>query len=153
VKIVKYFFIASTLLLVAATCKTSEQLKPEEDNSIPQTSVIYTSELTQDMRSAGQSEPLGIESVEITGNQMSVGVKYSGGCKVHDFKLIGHKMLSKSLPPIRSVKIIHNSNEDDCREIIEEVLIFDISNLAFDKEEIIFMLDGYSDRISYTPVP
>ena len=82
---------------------------------------------------------------------MSVGVKYTGGCKAHEFELMAPKMISKSIPPQRSMKIFHRADNDDCRELIEEILIFDISAFAVGEGEVTLNLDGWQTPISYIP--
>ena len=81
-----------------------------------------------------------------------MNVSYSGGCEKHSFKIIGDLLLSKSLPPIRSVKLIHYGNNDACKKLIIENLVIDISDLAYKKEdgsEIYLSLDGWGERITY----
>lgn len=139
------------ILLTVVACKNPEQL--QDPNPLPESKTTQKASLTEDMRNFGGSAPIGIQNVEIIGNEMHINVKYSGGCKPHEFQLIGHKMISKSLPPQRTVKLFHNANEDDCRQIIQEKLVFDISSFAYGNDEIKLILDGYSEQLSYKPQP
>jgi hypothetical protein len=93
-----------------------------------------------------------ITSVTLEGNILSVDVEYSGGCKDHSFDLIGSEAVMKSMPPKRSVKLMHNSNDDTCRELVSETIKFDIRALSMTEKkgsEIILLLDGYKEAISY----
>jgi hypothetical protein len=86
------------------------------------------------------SDPINIEKVVIKGNKILIDVSYSGGCKDHEFQLIGSEMVAKSMPPQRAIILVHKANEDMCRAMIMKTLEFDISNLAYKqvkKDEII----------------
>lgn len=98
------------------------------------------------------SDPLTIESATIEGNILTIEVTYGGGCQEHEFQLIGSEMIAKSMPPIRSIKLIHNAKEDNCRAIVPQTLKFDIRNLAYKQEagsEIYLNLDEYKERLMY----
>ena len=72
--------------------------------------------------------------------------------KILDAKIIGDLLLSKSLPPIRSVKLIHYGNNDACKKLIMENLVIDISDLAYKKEdgsEIYLSINGWTEKIHY----
>ena len=93
-----------------------------------------------------------ITSVKLEGNILSLGVEYSGGCKDHSFELIGSAAIMKSIPPKRSIKLMHESNGDTCRELVSETIKFDIRALAHTEtsgSEIVLLLDGYKESISY----
>jgi len=49
-----------------------------------------------------------ITGVSLEGNILSLDVEYSGGCKDHSFELVGSAMIMKSMPPKRTVKLVHN---------------------------------------------
>jgi hypothetical protein len=94
-----------------------------------------------------------IQSAKIEGNNLILEVSYGGGCEEHDFSLLGSPMISKSLPPMRVVKLVHNAHEDKCKALIMKTLTFDISNLAYKQEvgsEIFLKLDGVADNLKYT---
>ena len=98
------------------------------------------------------SDLIQITGVTVSGNNMSIDVNYSGGCEEHNFQLIGSENIAKSLPPIRSVKLVHNANGDACRKLEERTLVFDISDLTYKQEagSVIYLtLDGWKDRIEY----
>ena len=80
-----------------------------------------------------ESENVQILKSKIEGNNLILKIGYSGGCSTHEFEFIGSAMISKSLPPIRSVKLIHRT-DDTCREYIERQLVVDLKELAYKKE-------------------
>jgi hypothetical protein len=79
-------------------------------------------------------EPIKINSVTIERNFMIFDVTYSGGCENHDFKLVGSKIVTKSLPPVRPIQLQHFSYGDQCKALKTEKLKFSISILAIDYE-------------------
>ena len=99
-----------------------------------------------------KSAPITVSAATLDGNILSLEVEYSGGCKDHTYELLGSAAVMKSLPAKRTIKLIHNSNDDSCRELISEVIKFDIRALAMKQttgSEIILLLDGYKQSISY----
>ncbi len=99
-----------------------------------------------------ESDPITINSVLLEGNTLILEVEYSGGCEDHSYDLIGSEGVMKSLPAKRSIKLIHHSNGDSCRELVSETLKFDIKALALNEttgSEIILLLDGTKESISY----
>ena len=98
------------------------------------------------------SDDFKILDAKIIGNYLHLNISYSGGCEKHNFKITGDASISKSLPPIRSVELIHYGNNDACKKLIIENLVIDISDLAYKKEdgsEIYLSLKGWNENISY----
>ncbi|MES2799956.1 MAG: hypothetical protein V4638_08065 [Bacteroidota bacterium] len=99
------------------------------------------------------SAPFEVQSAKIVDNSLFLTIQFSGGCQEHDFQLIGSPAISKSLPPIRSMQLYHNSNNDACRGVLTKELEFDISALAYKQEDssvIYLTMDGIEDRLTYT---
>jgi len=93
-----------------------------------------------------------ISGVRLDGNILSLDVEYSGGCQNHSFEFVGSPAIMKSMPAKRSVKLVHDSNGETCRELLSETIKFDISTLAVTEtsgSEIILLLDGVKDPIKY----
>ena len=94
-----------------------------------------------------------IDTAFITGNTMTLEVTYGGGCEKHMFKLEGSKSISKSLPPIRNIRLAHIAKADMCKALIKKTLRYDISEFAYKKEagsEIFLNIEGYDGNIKYT---
>lgn len=98
------------------------------------------------------SDPVTISAIRIEGNILFIEVSYSGGCNAHQFEIIGSNMIAKSLPPIRQIQLVHESNNDKCESLIKQTLEIDIKDLAYKQEagsKIILTLDGWKESIEY----
>lgn len=142
------------LLTLALACSLlackSKKNAMSDSNSLQNDAIKITAEIgtTKEI-----SAPLEITGCKIEGNKMYLSVNYSGGCQEHSFKLIGSPNISKSLPPIRSIQLFHENNEDSCRELITKVIEVDISALAYKQEDgsvIQLTMEGWEEKITYT---
>ena len=159
----KIIFILS--LLVFASCKTAKNTSSENNQTKLEQSnneggiVERKHEPIQIKAEVGRIElreqTTGVQIIKsrVEGNTLYLKIGYSGGCTKHDFKVIGNPMISKSLPPIRRVELVHLNNGDTCREYIEQQLIVDLSNLAYQQEtgsKIKLQFSGIEEMIMYT---
>jgi hypothetical protein len=99
------------------------------------------------------SSPTTIYDAKLNGNFLMLSIGYTGGCATHTFDLVGSEMISKSLPPIRSINLIHNANNEACKREMFDTLYFDITNLAYKKEAgsvIKLNLAGWKEQLIYT---
>lgn len=157
----KHLFLLIALAFIS--CKSvkntnQEDLNNENTNEIPEVNMNREHAPISIEASIGLSEDKTSGTVQIiksklTGNKLSLKIGYSGGCSKHEFKALGNPMISKSLPPIRSVSLIHITNGDTCREYIEQELIIDLSELAYKKEtgsKIKLQFSGLDETIMYT---
>jgi hypothetical protein len=136
------YLLVSLLLM---SCSTGKEIIP----NVEEKSNVIVAELG-DLNT--KSAPFKISSVQIVGNIMTLEVNYSGGCKEHDFKMIGSNMIAKSMPPIRSIKLIDSVMDDSCKKLEIKNITVDISALAYKKEsgsEIYITLDGWDQKIKY----
>tara|TARA_B100001758_G_scaffold245658_1_gene259096 strand:+ start:205 stop:648 length:444 start_codon:yes stop_codon:yes gene_type:complete len=144
----KHLLIISSLAILLISCANTKNIfikkEKKEKNICKKAELgIYPS----------QSDKFDILDVKISGNIMTLKIGYAGGCKNHEFSIIGSQMISKSLPPIRNIQLIHNSNDDSCESYVTQNLDIDISNLAYKKvngSDIILKLNGWKERIVYT---
>ena len=158
----KNIFILS--LLIFASCKTAKNISSNKDETKIEQSdteggiVERKHEPIEIKAEIGRIEREQTSSVQIIksrieGNTLYLKIGYSGGCAKHDFNVIGNPMISKSLPPIRSVELVHLNNGDTCREYIEQQLIIDISELAYRKDngsKIKLQFSGIEEMMIYT---
>lgn len=102
--------------------------------------------------SSKASDPFEILSAKVIGNKLFVEVSYSGGCGLHKWECFGNEAISKSLPPQRAIKLIHDNGDDACESIVNQTIEIDINPFAFSlagRSEIVLLLDGYSQQITY----
>jgi len=140
----KTLLILSVFALIIS-CANGKKMSRKNKKTISK--AILVDSFTDYARS---SSDIQILSTSVTDSILSINVSYSGGCKDHDFKLIGSKILQKSMPPIRGIFLVHNSNADDCRELIEQELKFNISDFKYVGGEVMLKLDGYKPKIKYS---
>lgn len=148
----KYIFYTLAIIFITG-CGASKEI-----NQIDETAVNVENtpdqhiELIASIGELKESDPITITSALIEGNTLHLTVEYSGGCQDHSFEMIGSMAVMKSLPPKRSVRLIHESNDDHCRALITQNLRINIEALAYAKEkgsEIILILDGYGKELKY----
>ncbi|MDC3253205.1 hypothetical protein OAU25_03030, partial [Crocinitomicaceae bacterium] len=100
-----------------------------------------------------RSDAFTIQSASIDGSMLYVAISYSGGCEEHLFKCIGSRAISKSLPPQRSIQLIHTANNDMCEALIFKNLKIDILPFVEDpKSPIILHLDGYNTPLKFEQI-
>lgn len=136
------------LLLATVGCKTQKNLQKSQMDT--NTKTMLTAVIG---KINAPSDPVTIKSVRMEGNKLILTVQYSGGCENHSFQCIGSPVIAKSLPPIRSIQLVHTANGDACKKLIEQTLEIDISALAYKQEaesKIFLNLEGWADRIVYT---
>lgn len=101
---------------------------------------------------AGIDEPV-LKMVKLSGNTLTLDVTYTGGCAEHDFRLVGSQMISKSMPPIRAVKLVHDAHGDTCKATVTRKINFDLTELAYQKEagsEIVLQIEGLQEPVRWT---
>lgn len=145
-KIKLTFLFIATLSLLLLSCGNQQEVTNDTIPAIPK-AIIVT-----DFKPYANSAPYHIDAVNLVKNQLTINVTYSGGCEKHEFQLIGNRMISKSIPPQRSIQLYHNNNGDSCREQLTETLVFDISAFAYSDQEISLILSGYREVIPYIPI-
>lgn len=92
-----------------------------------------------------------INNMSLVGTILTLDISYSGGCEKHAFELVALNSVGKSLPPVRSMMLYHDSNGDTCREFITEKLVFNVANFAHTDEsgkKTVLKLDGYSETVT-----
>ncbi len=132
--------------LLALGCASSQKLTKDETQVPPK---IKGQLGTSDRESALFS----IESATISGNTLTVVVNYSGGCGEHTFTCFGSTMISKSLPPRRAIQLVHDNHGDNCRQLITDTLMIDVTAFAYTEEEgsqVILDLAEWKNPINYS---
>ena len=126
------------LAIVLVSCKAPK-------NSMNQNTIETSIPLAEIGDLNMESAAINIQSAEIKGTSIQLVVSYSGGCAEHSFRLIGSPVLTKSLPPQRAMKLIHINNGDQCKKMITDTLLFDVTplaNKASKDKTVVLNLDG-----------
>ena len=145
------YFILILLFFSCATKKDSLSIAKEENKKTH----ITTEPIKIDAKIGsfkGTSDEFKINSVKIKSDFVEAEVSYVGGCKSHTFECIGSSAISKSLPPIRSVELIHHANGDSCKKIVNQKININVSELAYKKEtgsEIYFEIKGWDSKVKF----
>lgn len=163
----KYSFAILTVALLFA-CNAEKKLaeSTEEIDIAEQGASVDSVEVTQPSKPqrpyqlkakigdvSQRSDACTITSARIEGNTLWIDVEYSGGCGWHKFELIGSAGIMKSLPPQRSIKLVHDNDDDMCEGWVKQTIEADITNLAASQtsgSEIVLILDGYNEKLKYT---
>ncbi|MBI2257740.1 MAG: hypothetical protein HYU67_02450 [Flavobacteriia bacterium] len=116
-----------SFVTILFSCSISQKEKPQLETK-ENDKIIYPEAELSDEKS--ESAPFNIINTNISGNYMEFEVEYSGGCKEHDFKLIGEKNITKTQPPKRKITLIHNTFDDRCKSIVRKKIKFSISVLS-----------------------
>lgn len=96
---------------------------------------------------ARESAETNINNAVIADSILTLSVSYNGGCQDHKFELVGSKIVQKSMPPIRGVILVHHANNDDCRELINEDIKFNVSAFKYPGSDVMLKLQGYESNI------
>jgi len=101
-------------------------------------------------------DPFQFKSVEIIGSTIEIIVQYGGGCNSHRFSLLTTGLLKESLPPQLDLILSHDADGDECKAIITDTLLFDLSSLFSirqDCEEIVLNVVDYNTQTHFEPAP
>lgn len=160
-RIVILMFLLGSTMLLSNQCKTKKNadgkdtMKKDQKDKENEEKHQHTTEtvlVSGDFNKKG-SAPVEIKKASIKGNELNLTVSHSGGCGAHHFKLMGSKGIMKSMPPIRGLYLYHDNKGDQCRELLEHQITFDISDFAYQQKkgsEIQLRLDGWKGDILYS---
>jgi len=122
---------------------TSGNAESAAEDAVPKAKIV------NDLSTYRNTAALTIKSVLIKGDLMTMNVQYSGGCEEHEFKLLGSAMIEKTMPVKRGIILYHDNKGDSCRELVDDILVFDIKDLGISKQEVVLILDGYETPLPY----
>jgi len=75
------------------------------------------------------SDPATLEDFVVSGDQLDVRVRYSGGCADHDFKLVAWGGWMESYPVQVKALLSHDARDDPCDAVVSKDLSFDLQPL------------------------
>ena len=150
-------FIGICVLFSCKTKQNSETTVSQNNSNVIDSGIIERDHPSLNIEAeigdmTQESKNVQILKSKINGNHLILKIGYSGGCTTHEFQFLGSAMISKSLPPIRTVRLVHHT-DDTCREYIERELIVNLKDLAYKKEsgsKIKLKIQGAEDFLLYT---
>ncbi len=153
-KLKRLIFIILTLFLLSFSCGNKKEvahteIKQDETKKEELVTEIPKAIIVSNWEEYREGSPVNIESANIDKNIIEIDINYSGGCAEHEFILIGQEAVMKSLPPQRIIKLYHKPVEDDCRELIQQKLKFDISAFKYSTNEIVLRLENFKGALVY----
>ena len=102
---------------------------------------------------AKDNAPFTILSTKIKKDRLTLIVQYGGGCKEHSFKLFTNGLFQKKSPPRLKLFLEHNFNDDFCKKMVRDTLIFNVENGKYPGKEssfkVEFEFDQFKDIIQY----
>jgi hypothetical protein len=141
------------ILLFFSSCGTVKKSKPANMAEVTAPKAFIRQDETVDMG----TEFFQVQSMNIIGNLLYVMVKAHPILSAENFDLTGSANISKSLPPIRAIRLdvkkIPIKKGDSPVAMLEQTLVFDITELAYKQEsgsQIYLQLEGAKERILYT---
>jgi hypothetical protein len=138
---IKNILIASVLVLSISCGNSKRAQKKAMKEILP---IVLTNDFSSYARISAETQIL---NASISDSTLTLKVSYNGGCEAHGFELIGSKMIQKSFPPMRGIMLIHNSNNDDCRELVEQELRFNVSEFKYPGSSIMLNLKGWKPKL------
>lgn len=116
-------FIGICVLFSCKTKQNSETTVSQNNSNVIDSGIIERDHPSLNIEAeigdmTQESKNVQILKSKIDGNHLILKIGYSGGCTTHEFQFLGSAMISKSLPPIRTVRLVHHT-DDTCREYIE----------------------------------
>ena len=140
---VKEIIILASVLMFSFGCSNSKKAQ-QKKNEIKVFPVVLSNDFVTYSRNNTETKIL---NAFISDSTLTLNISYNGGCETHGFELIGSKMIQKSYPPIRSVMLVHHSNNDDCRELVEQELKFNVSKFKYSNSSILLKLTGWKPMV------
>tara|TARA_R110002072_G_scaffold302668_1_gene487149 strand:- start:2760 stop:3260 length:501 start_codon:yes stop_codon:yes gene_type:complete len=162
----KYILLIPIVVLLFS-CGNSKEIAKEVQNDTSTIKIDPESEVSNDpdpikpqrnvmikgtIGSFKETDAFDIQDVTIKGNTLLLTITYSGGCADHKFEFIGSSVIMKSLPPIRSVRLIHDAADDACESLVTRIIEVDLKNIAYTATpgtELNLMLKGWDTKINY----
>lgn len=122
--------LLSLWLIAGCAMKKENKSTPER-----QELVIPLAKLGYSETPESELLPVTITALRMKGNILELDIQYTGGCEKSSFALEGSDVISKSMPPIRSIRLLRTGPADACKKLVMETLQFDVRPLAYQPEK------------------
>lgn len=74
-------------------------------------------------------DPAEVLGASVTGDVLTLEMRYGGGCRDHTFGLFHEGVFLESDPPQANLLMSHDADEDPCDALIEREIAFDLAPL------------------------
>ncbi|MCH7497462.1 MAG: hypothetical protein IH971_06400 [Candidatus Marinimicrobia bacterium] len=100
-------------------------------NPVPMESdrLIFVDGSSFDAFRANVIDAFEVDSVSVSGDTLVVRVRYSGGCKEHDFFVVGSQDWVPLAPPLMDVVVIHDGHLDACEAYLWRYLLIGLTSI------------------------
>ena len=148
----KLIYILQAFLLIFSTCQNEKMEDPKNPPEAKGCEKLVVSE--PHIRIGLFRDPYTLKSASISSDKMNLDVSYSGGCNDHCFNLIWDRTIQESYPPQTSVRISHNANGDNCRQLISQTLKIDLTRMKDELKrtnikEIVIKIEDTDKSLTY----
>ncbi|MEY3399320.1 MAG: hypothetical protein RL220_1914 [Bacteroidota bacterium] len=144
--------LAILLICVSALfmvqCKNGKQTASVEGDTQQTEKMIRPVNVIATYEWPGNTSPFKVLQSTCVGDVLSVVVEYSGGCETHDWTMNTNRVWMKSLPPKINLFLEHDNHGDNCRALIQDTLLFDVTNLRYPQgKQANFILNNDPTRV------
>lgn len=94
--------------------------------------------------------PCEIVAASIDGDLLFLTVEYGGGCAEHEVTVESAGPLMKSLPPKQPLRVVHRTQGDPCRALIQQSLEIDLKPWRGTPRGItVILLENWNEPLTY----
>jgi len=143
-KSLKLVLFSLSALIISGLMNTSCKCQKTNKGNLKEVSVI-TSVLKTDKSFKPDGMPVDytIDTAYVKVNNLIIMTSYAGGCGQHSFELVWSGVYYKSLPMKAPLQLIHKVTKENCKDIMKNTLLYDISELKQPNNKLILLLSGY----------
>jgi hypothetical protein len=81
-------------------------------------------------------DPCSIEDVVTSEHHLTLHIIYVGGCRTHSFDLLEERVSRRAGLVVIDLIVVHDAQGDDCKSLIREEHIFDLSALEDEHRDL-----------------
>ena len=136
-------------LIISCNCKKKTTDAGETANGVSMNKVIVKPGYV----APESNDAFTVDKASIEGDLLTLYVTYGGGCKTHEFKAYASDVYMKSMPPKLGITVEHNANQDLCKALVSDTVVFDLSTVKYpgkDKDyTIVLSVNNYKGDLEY----
>jgi hypothetical protein len=117
------------LAALALACSGGTPVEGDPDPSPSSIAPLVTETVLADAITAVAPDPYVLESVRVRDDSLHVRVRFAGGCRTHEFRLVLFKTFRESYPVQSDALLAHAANGDSCRALLVRDMSFDLTPL------------------------